>query len=101
MTCSAFLWSVPFHSAPWKLGFCSGAGKNGQKHSDTGASATLAPRAPHCSSCQEEQVVPTHSRGILCSHRWQAWEFPTSHLGLFCCPCSLSFLQHCLLLISF
>lgn len=66
MIWSTVLQAVPSHSVAWKLGFSAQAGKNGQSLSDTSPSATLALRAVHCSSCPEEQVVPTYSQAILC-----------------------------------
>lgn len=65
MVWSTFPQAMPFHSAPWKLGFSARAGKNGQSLSDTSTSATLALRGMHCFSCPEEQIVPTYSQAIL------------------------------------
>lgn len=54
-----------FHSAPWKLGFSARGREEWASLLDTGASATLAYRVPHCLSCPEEQAVPTHSQDVL------------------------------------
>lgn len=88
-----FLCSVPFHSAPWRLGFYARAGKNGQRRAQT-----LGPRPwhqePHTVSLAQKNKLYPHIHEVSSAHTvGKAWEFPISHLALFCCPCSLFLLS--------